>query len=157
MGCNCSYVYSRKCWSNRACTSVCNIAALCSLAASDSFSTSTCCLLSENWLVRVSSLVLKANSSLSFRLRSCFACSICSKKRRKKKKMSQVLYNRGPNSSCLECVSICVSAFSFAFAWRSELTMSVQAQIVESWIWCGLIRLKKCFPHGWSNNGACGH
>lgn len=57
-------------------TSVCNMAALCSLAVSDSFRTSTCCLLSENWLVRVSSLVLKANSSLSFRLRSCFACSI---------------------------------------------------------------------------------
>lgn len=61
---------------NSSCTSVCKIAALCSLAVSDSLSTSTCCLLSENWLLRVSSLVLKANSSLSLRLRSCLACSI---------------------------------------------------------------------------------
>lgn len=126
MGCNVP-VYSRQYWCNSACTSVCNIAALCSFAASDSFSTSTCCLLSENWLVRVSSLVLKANSSLSLRLRSCFACSICSiRKRKKKRKKSQFRYKRGSNYSCLdEYMSVSVSLYlcSWLKIWVKYLSL----------------------------------
>lgn len=52
------------------------MAARCSLAVRDSLRTSICCLLSENWLVSVSSLVCKPSSSLSFLERSCFTCSI---------------------------------------------------------------------------------
>lgn len=60
-------------------TSVCRMAARCSLAVRDSLSTSTCCLLSENWLVSVSSLVCRPKSSVSFRDRSCFTWSICAR------------------------------------------------------------------------------
>lgn len=59
-------------------TSVWSMAALCSLAVRDSLSTSICCLQSEFWLLRVSSLVCKARSSDSFFESSCFSWSICS-------------------------------------------------------------------------------
>lgn len=59
-------------------TSVWSMAALCSLAVRDSLSTSMCCLQSEFWLLRVSSLVCKARSSDSFFESSCFSWSICS-------------------------------------------------------------------------------
>lgn len=58
-------------------TSVWRMAALCSLAVSDSLSTSMCCLQSEFWLLRVSSFVCKARSSDSFFESSCFSWSIC--------------------------------------------------------------------------------
>lgn len=57
-------------------TSVCNVFARCSLAASDSFKTSMCCLQSEFWLVSVSSLVCRACISDSFLFNSCFSVSI---------------------------------------------------------------------------------
>lgn len=57
-------------------TSVWRMAALCSLAVSDSLSTSMCCLQSEFWLLRVSSFVCKARSSDSFLESSCFSWSI---------------------------------------------------------------------------------
>lgn len=57
-------------------TSVCSVLARCSLALSDSFSTSMCCLQSEFWLVSVSSLVCRACISDSFLFSSCFSCSI---------------------------------------------------------------------------------
>lgn len=57
-------------------TSVCRMAALCSLAVRDSFSTSMCCLLSENWFVSVSSFVCRARSSVSFLDSSCFTWPI---------------------------------------------------------------------------------
>lgn len=60
-------------------TSVCRMAARCSLAVRDSLSTSMCCLLSENWLVSVSSLVCRPKSSVSFRDKSCFTWSICAR------------------------------------------------------------------------------
>ncbi|TNN84311.1 hypothetical protein EYF80_005304 [Liparis tanakae] len=50
------------------------MAARCSLAVSDSFSTSICCLQSEFWLLTVSSLVCRASSSDSFFDNSCFNC-----------------------------------------------------------------------------------
>lgn len=62
-------------------TSVCRMAALCSLAVKDSFSTSMCCLLSENWFVSVSSFVCRAKSSVSFLESSCFTWPIYRKKR----------------------------------------------------------------------------
>lgn len=58
-------------------TSVCRMAARCSLAVRDSLSTSICCLQSEFWLLRVSSFVCKASSSDSFFDNSCFSWSIC--------------------------------------------------------------------------------
>lgn len=58
-------------------TSVWRMAARCSLAVSDSLSTSMCCLQSEFWLLRVSSFVCKARSSDSFFESSCFSWSIC--------------------------------------------------------------------------------
>lgn len=58
-------------------TSVCRMAARCSLAVRDSLSTSICCLQSEFWLLRVSSFVCRANSSDSFFDNSCFSWSIC--------------------------------------------------------------------------------
>lgn len=57
-------------------TSVCRMAARCSLAVRDSFSTSICCLQSEFWLLRVSSFVCRASSSDSFFDNSCFSWSI---------------------------------------------------------------------------------
>lgn len=60
-------------------TSVWSMAALCSLAVRDSLSTSMCCLQSEFWLLRVSSLVCKARSSDSFFESSCFSWSICNR------------------------------------------------------------------------------
>lgn len=57
-------------------TSVCRMAARCSLAVRDSLSTSICCLQSEFWLLRVSSFVCRANSSDSFFDNSCFSWSI---------------------------------------------------------------------------------
>lgn len=57
-------------------TSVWSVLARCSLALSDSFSTSMCCLQSEFWLVSVSSLVCSACISDSFLFSSCFSCSI---------------------------------------------------------------------------------
>lgn len=57
-------------------TSVCRMAARCSLAVRDSLRTSMCCLLSENWLVSVSSFVCRPKSSVSFLDRSCFTWSI---------------------------------------------------------------------------------
>ena len=57
-------------------TSVCSVLARCSLAVSDSFSTSMCCLQSEFWLVSVSSLVCRACISDSFLFSSCFCWSI---------------------------------------------------------------------------------
>lgn len=57
-------------------TSVCRMAARCSLAVRDSLSTSICCLQSEFWLFRVSSFVCRANSSDSFFDNSCFSWSI---------------------------------------------------------------------------------
>lgn len=70
------------CWHLRAqtkeeFTSVCRMAARCSLAVRDSLSTSICCLQSEFWLFRVSSFVWRANSSDSFLDSSCFSWSIC--------------------------------------------------------------------------------
>lgn len=62
-------------------TSVWRMAALCSLAVSDSLSTSMCCLQSEFWLLRVSSFVCKARSSDSFLESSCFSWSICKTRR----------------------------------------------------------------------------
>lgn len=64
-------------------TSVWSMAALCSLAVSDSLSTSMCCLQSEFWLLRVSSLVCKARSSDSFFESSCFSWSICNGEKKK--------------------------------------------------------------------------
>lgn len=58
-------------------TSVCRMAARCSLAVRDSLSTSICCLQSEFWLFRVSSFVCRARSSDSFLDNSCFSWSIC--------------------------------------------------------------------------------
>lgn len=62
------------------------MAARCSLAVRDSLRTSMCCLLSENWLVSVSSLVCKPSSSVSFLERSCFTCSIWKRQRRRAKR-----------------------------------------------------------------------
>ena len=58
------------------------MAALCSLAVRDSFRTSICCLLSENWFVRVSSFVCKASNSVSLRDSSCFTWPIWKRKKR---------------------------------------------------------------------------
>lgn len=66
-------------------TSVCRMAALCSLAVRDSFRTSICCLLSENWFVRVSSFVCKASNSVSLRDSSCFTWPIWKRKKRRAK------------------------------------------------------------------------
>lgn len=76
-------------------TSVCRMAALCSLAVRDSFSTSMCCLLSENWFVRVSSLVCKASSSVSFLDNSCFTWPIWKRKHNtvRKKEITQLPHN----------------------------------------------------------------
>lgn len=57
-------------------TSVCRMAARCSLAVRDSLSTSICCLQSEFWLLSVSSFVCRANSSDSFFDNSCLSWSI---------------------------------------------------------------------------------
>lgn len=71
-------------------TSVCRMAARCSLAVRDSLSTSICCLQSEFWLLRVSSFVCRASSSDSFLDNSCFSWSIYAHSKRcfviKKKK-----------------------------------------------------------------------
>lgn len=57
-------------------TSVCRMAARCSLAVRDSLSTSMCCLQSEFWLLRVSNFVCRASSSDSFFDNSCLSWSI---------------------------------------------------------------------------------
>lgn len=73
-------------------TSVWRMAALCSLAVSDSLSTSMCCLQSEFWLLRVSSFVCKARSSDSFFESSCFSWSICEKWNYKKLEPQLLLF-----------------------------------------------------------------
>lgn len=91
------------CWVDFLLTSVCRMAARCSLAVRDSLSTSICCLQSEFWLLRVSSFVCRASSSDSFFDNSCFSWSIC-------KHMKQTRHTNHHNAAvCCRCMSACVS------------------------------------------------
>lgn len=84
-------------------TSVCRMAARCSLAVRDSLSTSMCCLQSEFWLLRVSSFVCRANSSDSFLDNSCFSWSIYTHSKR-----CFVLKKRMETAHCLDTLFISV-------------------------------------------------
>lgn len=90
-------------------TSVWRMAALCSLAVSDSLSTSMCCLQSEFWLLRVSSFVCKARSSDSFLESSCFSWSICKKRRRRQSQNLRKL--------CSNTLYLTTSPFSVSNGW----------------------------------------
>ncbi len=93
-------------------TSVCRIAARCSLAVRDSLSTSICCLLSENWLVRVSSLVCSPRSWVSFLERSCLTWSIY----------------------ITELFKVCYSYARLIWMCSSKAGWAVPC---SSWTWCG--------------------
>lgn len=93
-------------------TSVWRMAALCSLAVSDSLSTSMCCLQSEFWLLRVSSFVCKARSSDSFLESSCFSWSIW--------KTRQLQNLRKFSSNSLHLTTTRFSLFSIGGNYRSS-------------------------------------
>ncbi len=80
------------------------MAARCSLAVRDSLSTSICCLQSEFWLLRVSSLVCRASSSDSFFDNSCFSWSIY---RHVKQTTSRTNYMSSVTITACVCVCVC--------------------------------------------------
>lgn len=117
-------------------TSVCRMAALCSFAVRDSLSTSICCLLSENWFVRVSNFVCKASNSVSFRDSSCFTWPIY-----RKNQVWECMLSNGKKAfkSIMEIAS-------FQFSTTFPAISKVRHQARSSNLNKGIVNLKKaCF------------